>query len=200
MAIRRLRFATPACWRCCCPPPRPPAAEAPTRDEYVEQLEAICKPDAEATQRAMKGARADIQRRTARRRRRQVRQGDHDLRRHREGDLGRAAADRRRGEAGQVVQLPEAPAVLLRADHRPAAGRPRDQGPAPDRALHPQRQPRQQRRPRLRLQLLQLQVLQVRGEGARPRSWRSRCCGRWRCSRPGARRRAAQGERTQRAT
>lgn len=36
------------------------AAEAPTRDEYVERLEAICKPDAEATQRAMKGARADV--------------------------------------------------------------------------------------------------------------------------------------------
>jgi hypothetical protein len=36
------------------------AAEAPTRDEYVEQLEQICKPDALATQRAMKGARADI--------------------------------------------------------------------------------------------------------------------------------------------
>jgi len=36
------------------------AAEAPTRAEYVEQLEAICKPDALATQRAMKGARADI--------------------------------------------------------------------------------------------------------------------------------------------
>jgi hypothetical protein len=38
-----------------------PAAEAPTRDEYVDQLEAVCKPDAEATQRAMKGARADVQ-------------------------------------------------------------------------------------------------------------------------------------------
>jgi hypothetical protein len=36
------------------------AAEAPTRDEYVDQLEAICKPDALATQRAMKGARADV--------------------------------------------------------------------------------------------------------------------------------------------
>jgi hypothetical protein len=36
------------------------AAAAPTREEYVTQLEAICKPDAEATQRAMKGARADI--------------------------------------------------------------------------------------------------------------------------------------------
>jgi hypothetical protein len=36
------------------------AAEAPTRDEYVDRLEAICKPDAEATQRAMKGARADV--------------------------------------------------------------------------------------------------------------------------------------------
>lgn len=38
------------------------AAEAPTRAEYVPRLEAICKPDAEATQRAMKGARTDIQR------------------------------------------------------------------------------------------------------------------------------------------
>lgn len=37
-----------------------PAAEAPTRDEYVDQLEAVCKPDAEATQRAMSGARADV--------------------------------------------------------------------------------------------------------------------------------------------
>jgi hypothetical protein len=36
------------------------AAEAPTRDEYVAQLEASCKPDAEATQRAMKGARSDV--------------------------------------------------------------------------------------------------------------------------------------------
>jgi hypothetical protein len=36
------------------------AAEAPTRDEYVAQLESICKPDALATQRAMKGARADV--------------------------------------------------------------------------------------------------------------------------------------------
>lgn len=37
-----------------------PAAEAPTRDEYVDRLEAICKPDALATQEAMKGARADV--------------------------------------------------------------------------------------------------------------------------------------------
>jgi hypothetical protein len=35
-------------------------AEAPTRDEYVARLEGVCKPDAEATRRAMKGARADI--------------------------------------------------------------------------------------------------------------------------------------------
>lgn len=38
-----------------------PAAEAPTREEYVERLEAICKPDNEATQRVMKGARSDVQ-------------------------------------------------------------------------------------------------------------------------------------------
>ena len=37
-----------------------PAAEAPTRDEYVDQLEPICKPDALATQKAMKGARGDV--------------------------------------------------------------------------------------------------------------------------------------------
>lgn len=36
------------------------AAEVPTRDEYVTQLESVCKPDAEATQRAMKGARSDV--------------------------------------------------------------------------------------------------------------------------------------------
>jgi hypothetical protein len=36
------------------------AAEAPTRDDYVAQLETVCKPDAEATQRVMKGARADV--------------------------------------------------------------------------------------------------------------------------------------------
>lgn len=36
------------------------ADEGPTRDEYVDQLERVCRPDAEATQRAMKGARSDI--------------------------------------------------------------------------------------------------------------------------------------------
>jgi hypothetical protein len=36
------------------------AAEGPTRKEYVDRLEAICKPDALATQRVMKGARADV--------------------------------------------------------------------------------------------------------------------------------------------
>lgn len=36
------------------------AAEPPTRSEYVGQLEAICRPDAAATQVAMRGARDDI--------------------------------------------------------------------------------------------------------------------------------------------
>jgi hypothetical protein len=36
------------------------SAAAPTREEYVTRLEGVCKPDAEATQRAMVGARADI--------------------------------------------------------------------------------------------------------------------------------------------
>ena len=35
-------------------------AGAPTRGEYVRELEGVCKPGAEATRRAMKGARADI--------------------------------------------------------------------------------------------------------------------------------------------
>jgi hypothetical protein len=37
------------------------AAEPPNRAEYVTTLEAICKPDAEATQKAMVGARSDLQ-------------------------------------------------------------------------------------------------------------------------------------------
>jgi uncharacterized membrane protein YgdD (TMEM256/DUF423 family) len=37
------------------------AAEAPSRRDYVRQLEAICKPDALATQRVMTGARSDVQ-------------------------------------------------------------------------------------------------------------------------------------------
>jgi len=36
------------------------AAEAPTRAEYVDQLEQVCKPDAESTRQVMKGARADV--------------------------------------------------------------------------------------------------------------------------------------------
>jgi hypothetical protein len=36
------------------------ATEPPTRTEYVSRLEAICKPDALATQTAMRGARADL--------------------------------------------------------------------------------------------------------------------------------------------
>lgn len=36
------------------------AAAAPTRTEYVQSLEAICKPETVATRRAMKGARADV--------------------------------------------------------------------------------------------------------------------------------------------
>jgi hypothetical protein len=36
------------------------AAAEPTRTEYVAQLERICKPDSEATQRAVRGTRADV--------------------------------------------------------------------------------------------------------------------------------------------
>ncbi len=36
------------------------AAEAPTRTEYVQRLEGVCRPDAAKTQVAMRGARADL--------------------------------------------------------------------------------------------------------------------------------------------
>ena len=162
------------------------AAEAPTREEYVDPARAICKPDAEATQQAMKGARADVQRRTA------------DVA---AGKFAKATSIFG-GTVKEISAVPRPPAdaaklgkwfgylkaqeSYLQPDHRAAAGRPRDQGPAADRPLHPQRQPRQQHRPRLRLRLLQLQVLQVRvrprrapGAASRGRSahWR-----RWRCS------------------
>jgi hypothetical protein len=37
-----------------------PAAEAPTRTEYVTRLEKICKPGSDATEKAVKGVRKDI--------------------------------------------------------------------------------------------------------------------------------------------
>jgi hypothetical protein len=37
-----------------------PAAEAPTRADYVTRLERICEPGARATQRAVKGTRGDV--------------------------------------------------------------------------------------------------------------------------------------------
>jgi hypothetical protein len=40
--------------------PAASAVEAPTRPEYVAQLEQICKPGSEATQRAVRGMRSDI--------------------------------------------------------------------------------------------------------------------------------------------
>jgi hypothetical protein len=36
------------------------ATEAPTRPEYVARLERICKPNSEATERAVRGMRADV--------------------------------------------------------------------------------------------------------------------------------------------
>lgn len=36
------------------------AESAPTRAEYVERLEGICRPDSEATERAMRGVRSDV--------------------------------------------------------------------------------------------------------------------------------------------
>ena len=41
-------------------PPAASAAAAPTRPEYVERLERICKPGAEATRQAVRGVRADV--------------------------------------------------------------------------------------------------------------------------------------------
>lgn len=42
------------------PAPGQALAEPPSRAEYVAELERACKPDALATQRAMKGARRDV--------------------------------------------------------------------------------------------------------------------------------------------
>ena len=42
-----------------------PAEGPPARAEYVSQLEGICKPHALATQRTMKGVRAEVEGRTA---------------------------------------------------------------------------------------------------------------------------------------
>jgi hypothetical protein len=43
-----------------CTPAASFSAEAPTREEYVAQLESICQPRVEATERAMKGAKRDL--------------------------------------------------------------------------------------------------------------------------------------------
>ena len=40
--------------------PAAEGAEPPTRPEYVDRLERICKPDSKATQRAVRGTRADV--------------------------------------------------------------------------------------------------------------------------------------------
>jgi hypothetical protein len=57
---RPRRFAAATLIAVVCAAATASAAAAPTRAEYVDRLEAVCKPDAEATQAAMKGARADI--------------------------------------------------------------------------------------------------------------------------------------------
>ena len=143
------------------------ADEAPTRTEYVQQLEAICKPDALATQTAMRGARGDIQ---AERLTVATTKFAKAMRIF-GGTVKKISAVPRppadEAKLAQVVHPPEPAGVLPAADHRTAACRADDQGPAAHRPLHPQRQPRQQRGPRLRLQLLQLQVLEVRMRGRR---------------------------------
>jgi hypothetical protein len=51
----------------CFPSGATAAAAELTRPDYVSQLETICKPDAEATQRAVAGTRADVRRERFRR-------------------------------------------------------------------------------------------------------------------------------------
>jgi hypothetical protein len=63
--MRALRRPLAALVLCLCLAPLVPvlpssAAEAPTRPEYVAQLERICKPGSEATQRAVKGTQGDV--------------------------------------------------------------------------------------------------------------------------------------------
>jgi hypothetical protein len=57
---RRGRLAAAVCGAALLAGATTAAAEAPTREQYVAQLESVCKPDAEATRVAMKGARSDI--------------------------------------------------------------------------------------------------------------------------------------------
>jgi hypothetical protein len=42
------------------PPALAETAEPPTRPEYVDRLEEICRPNSEATRRAVRGVRADV--------------------------------------------------------------------------------------------------------------------------------------------
>ena len=80
------------------------AAEPPTRAEYVTQLERICKPRSEATQRAVRGTPADVRSERLRRAAEQGREGEGNLRRHRPPDLQGRAPDRRRRHPRPLVR------------------------------------------------------------------------------------------------
>lgn len=59
--MRRLVAALAAALALAAPPAfGAETAEGPTRPEYVARLERICKPGSEATQRAVRGVRADV--------------------------------------------------------------------------------------------------------------------------------------------
>ncbi len=79
------------------------AAEPPTRTEYVAQLEAICKPGSEATQRAVRGTRSDV-RFERLRGAAEGRKGTADLRRHRSLDLHGGAPRRLRAHPRSLVR------------------------------------------------------------------------------------------------
>ena len=138
------------------------AAEAPTRAEYVAQLEQICKPGSEATQRAVRGMRADVRSERLRLAATKVAKAKRIF----AGTVraistvprpgGRQRHPRRAGSP-----LSERETVYARPDRRRPARRRRRPLPARLGRLHPRGEQGQQRGRLLRLQLLQLQALEV---------------------------------------
>ena len=58
--MRALAIALVVALAAACAAAAPAAAAETNRSEYVTRLEQICKPDSEATQRAVRGTRADV--------------------------------------------------------------------------------------------------------------------------------------------
>ncbi len=138
------------------------AAAELTRPEYVAQLEKICKPGSEATQRAVTGMRSDIRAERLRLAASKFAKAETDLLRHGQLDLRGSAAGGGSSHALPLVRRPRTRDGLSRAHRRGPSRRRPAALPACLGTLLPGRKQSQQRRRLLRLQLLQLQVVEVR--------------------------------------